>query len=270
MSVSRIYAIFLRQLFLFKSNPTRLFGAFIWMVLAIVQWGFISKYLGAFGQATFGFVTVILGAIILWEFMGRFEHGLMMAFLEDVWTQNFVNFFASPLKIYEYLVGLVLASLSTGLTGLIVMMLLAGLAFGYNIFKVGLLLVPYFLILLLFGIALGFFSSGLIFRLGPSAEWLGWPIPIVLSIFSGVFYPISTLPVGLQFIARALPPAYVFESMRGLLATGVVSSGLAANLFVGALLSAAYLLAAYFFFIKVYRHNLKTGGITRFGVESAY
>ena len=80
----------------------------------MVQWGFISKYLGSFGQATFSFVTVILGAIILWEFMVRVQQGIMMAFLEDIWTQNFINFFASPLKIREYLCGLVMTSVASG------------------------------------------------------------------------------------------------------------------------------------------------------------
>ena len=98
MSLSRTLAIFVRQLFLLKSNPTRLVSIFLWLIIDIIQWGFISKYLGSLGEATFGFVTVALGAIILWEFMSRIENGIMMAFLEDVWSQNLINFFASPLK----------------------------------------------------------------------------------------------------------------------------------------------------------------------------
>ena len=113
MRLSRICAIFLRQLFLFKSNPTRLTSMFVWLIIDIIQWGFISKYLASLGQATFGFITVILGAVILWGFMTRIQQGIMMAFLEDVWTQNFINFFASPLRIREYLSGLVLTSITT-------------------------------------------------------------------------------------------------------------------------------------------------------------
>ena len=95
MNLSRMNAIFVRQVFLYRSNPVRLVSIFLWLVIDIMQWGFISKYLGSFGEATFGFVTVILGAIILWEFMARVQQGIMMAFLEDIWTQNFINFFAS-------------------------------------------------------------------------------------------------------------------------------------------------------------------------------
>src|SRR5512137_1703899 len=145
MNLSRIAAIYCRQLFLFKSNPTRLASIFLWILIDIIQWGFISKYIGSLGQATFGFITVILGAIILWEFMTRIQQGIMMAFLEDIWSQNFINFFASPLRIREYLSGLVLTSICSGIAGFLVMIAIAGPLFGYNAFKTGLLLLPFML-----------------------------------------------------------------------------------------------------------------------------
>ena len=268
MSLTRIYAISLRQLFLLKSNPTRLSSIFLALIVNIVQWGFISEFLGSLGESTFSFITVILGAIILWEFLSRTQQGIMRGFLEDIWTQNFINYFASPLEIREYLGGLVLTSIATSLSGFGVMVLIAGLAFGYNIFKIGFFLLPFMFILLVFGIAMGIFVSALIFRLGPSGEWLGWPLPLVLSIFSGVYYPISTLPAALQVVAEIMPPCYVFESIRSILSTGTFSHGLLMNLLIGAVLSLIYLLVVYKFFITIYRHNLKSGAIARFNAEA--
>jgi hypothetical protein len=112
---------------------------------------------------------VMLGAIILWEFLTRIQQGIMMAFLEDIWTQNFVNFFASPLKVREYLSGLILTSFVSSLVGFFVMIAIAGPLFGYNALAVGLMLVPFMVVLLLFGIAMGVFVSAVVFRLGPSA-----------------------------------------------------------------------------------------------------
>lgn len=264
MSLKRIFAVVLRQMFLIKGNPTRLISFFTWPLIDILQWGFISKYLGSFGQATFGFISVILGAIILWEFMSRIQMGIMTAFLEDIWTQNFINFFASPLKVGEYLSGLVLTSMATGLVGFLMMVVLAGLLFGYNIFMLGLYLLPFGLILFIFGMAMGLLVSAIIFRLGPTAEWLGWPIPLVLSIFAGVFYPIATLPGAMQIISRLIPASYVFESFRSLLAGSGFSAGLAVNLLIGAGLSLVYLALTYWFFVRIYKHNLKTGGLARF------
>jgi ABC-2 type transport system permease protein len=268
MSPARVYAIFLRQVFLIKSNPTRLAAIFLSVVIDGVQWGFISKYLDSLGQSTFSYTTVILGAIILWELVTRTQHGLMRGFLEDIWTQNFINVFASPLEIREYLGGLVITTVVTSLVGFWIMVFIAGLAFGYNIFRTGLLLLPFVTILFLFGIAMGIFISAIVFRLGPSGEWLGWPVPMVLSIFSGVYYPISTLPASLRIIARMMPPCYVFESMRAILSEGAFCNTLAVNLLVGSSLAVIFLLMAYKFFIIIYRHNLQTGAIARFNAEA--
>jgi len=267
MSFSRIYAVFLRQWFLIKSNPTRLTGVFLWVMIDVVQWGFISKYLSTFGNATFNFITVVLGAIILWEFMSRIQQGIMTAFLEDIWTLNFINYFASPLKIREYLGGLILTSLVTGFLGLFTMILLAGIVFGYNIFKMGIFIFPFILVLIIFGIVMGVFVSAVIFKLGPSAEWLAWPLPIVLSIFAGVFYPIATLPKIFQFIAKAIPSSYVFESLRAILTKETFTVDIGLNLLIGAILSIIYLLVVYKFFINVYKANLQNGSIVRFGTE---
>jgi ABC-2 type transport system permease protein len=268
MNYSRVFGVFVRQLFLYKGNPTRLVSIFLWLIIDIVQWGFITKYLGTFGQATFGFVTVMLGAIILWEFTARIQQGIMMAFLEDIWTQNFINFFASPLKVREYLSGLIITSLVTSVVGFLAMIGIAWPAFGYNALAVGVMLIPFMTILLLFGIAMGVFVSAVVFRLGPSAEWLGWPIPLVLSLFAGVYYPISTLPSALGMIAKAIPPAYVFESFRAILTTGAFPSTLLPDLLIGAALSIAYLLAASRFFVHIYEKNLKNGSIARFNAEA--
>ena len=40
----------------------------------------------------------MLGAVLLWDFMTRVMQGITTAFLEDVWSRNFLNLFASPLS----------------------------------------------------------------------------------------------------------------------------------------------------------------------------
>ncbi|MDO8667749.1 MAG: ABC transporter permease [bacterium] len=267
MSLTRIYAVFIRQIFLFKGNPVRLVAVFLWIFIDIILWGFISKYLSTFGAATFSFVNAVLGAIILWDFLGRIQQGVMTAFLEDIWSQNFINFFTSPLKIKEYVVGLVATSLATGLVGFLAMAVLAGLAFGYNVFKIGLIILPFMLILFIFAVAMGIFMTAIILRFGPSAEWLGWPIPFAMSVFAGVFYPISTLPGALQILSKIIPASYVFESLRGLGGT-TLNLNLLTNFFVGFILAVFYLVIMYIFLIMIYRRNLKNGQLSRFSAES--
>ncbi len=267
MKLQRIYAIFIRQNYLLVNNPTRLAGNFVWLTISIIQWGFISKYLGSLGKANFNFITVILGALILWEFLTRIQQGMMMAFLEDIWSNNLINFFASPLRISEYMMGLVVSSIVTALLGFLVMSIIAGLGFGYDIFILGLSMIPFIGTLFLFGMALGLFTCASIFRLGPTAEWLAWPFPMLLSLISGVYYPIDTLPNSLAMVAGLFPPAYVFESLRAQLEQTATVRLIMVNLATGLGLAGFYLFISYRFFVRVYRRNLQTGRLARFNAS---
>lgn len=267
MKFSPASAIFIRHCFLIKNNPTRLASLFLWLIISVVEWGFISKYLGTFGLSTFNYASAVMGAVILFEFTTRIQQGIMSFFLEDIWTQNIINYFASPLKVSEYVAGLVVSSIISALAGLAIMVAIAGLAFGYSLFKIGLLALAFIAILFVFGMAMGIFIIGIIFRFGPSAEWAGWPIPVVLSIFCGVFYPVATLPWFMQAVSAILPPSYVFESLRGLIGNVPAAHSLAYNFSVSAPLAIGYLFLAYRFFLSVYRRNLEHGTIARFNSE---
>jgi ABC-2 type transport system permease protein len=265
MRFRRTAAIALRQYYLLRGSPARVLPIFAWVAVDIVLWGFITRYLNAVASPGFDFVPVLLGAVLLWDFFTRVMHGVTMAFLEDVWSRNFLNLFASPLTIGEYLGGLVLSSIATGTAGLLVMVALAATAFGLSFFACGLLLVPFLLVLFLSGIALGIFGSALVLRFGPASEWLVWPIPAVVSPFAAVFYPVSTLPPWMQLVSRLLPPSHVFEGMRAVMA-GEPYRG--TTLLWGAGLAVLYILASSWFFTRIHRHAVRTGLIARYSAES--
>jgi len=182
-----------------------------------------------------------------------------------VWSRNFLNIFATPLSIWEYLLGLVLSSIFTSSFGLVVMLVLATAVFGLSFFGYGLMLIPFLLILFAFGIALGIVASSLVLRLGPAAEWFVWPIPALISPFVGVFYPLSTLPLWMQAVAHILPPSYVFENMRSIVAGRAASP---AALLAGASLVILYIAAACWVFARVYHRAVRTGLIARYSAES--
>jgi ABC-2 type transport system permease protein len=265
MRFHRTAAIALRQYYLLRGSPARVLPIFAWVAVDIVLWGFITRYLNAVASPGFDFVPVLLGAVLLWDFFTRVMHGVTMAFLEDVWSRNFLNLFASPLTIGEYLGGLVLSSIATGTVGLLVMVALATALFGLPFFAYGLLLVPFLLVLFLSGIALGIFGSALVLRFGPASEWLVWPIPTIVSPFAAVFYPVSTLPYWMQLVSRLLPPSHVFEGMRAVMA-GEPYRG--TTLLWGAGLAALYILASSWFFTRIHRHAVRTGLLARYTAES--
>ena len=255
----------LRQYYLIRGSLSRVLPLFAWVAMDMVLWGFITTYLNTVTSSGFNFVPMLLGAVLLWDFQVRVMQGVTMAFFEDVWSRNFLNIFATPLSISDYLVGLVLSSVLTSLIGLVVMLVLATTFFGLSFFAYGPMLLPFLLVLFLFGIALGVLCSGIVLRLGPAAEWFIWPVPALISPFAGVFYPLSTLPRWMQYVSYLLPPSYVFEGMRTIISGGAVSES---ALLRGGCLAAFYILFACWFFMRMYKHAVHTGLIALYSAET--
>jgi len=258
-------AVMLRQFYLMRESLSRVLPLFVWVGIDIVLWGFITKYLNTIAVSGMNFVPRLLGAVLLWDFLTRSMMGVTTAFFEDVWSRNFLNVFATPISVGEYLTGLVMTSIITSAIGLAGMLLLATLLFGLSVFSYGLLLIPFLLLLFIFGISLGVFGSAVVLRAGPAAEWFVWPIPALLSPFVGVFYPLSTLPAWMRAISRALPPSYVFEGMRHVVSNGTASN---ASLALGGGLAIVYLYFAAWYFCRTYRRALNSGLIARYSAES--
>jgi ABC-2 type transport system permease protein len=258
-------AIVLRYLYLLRGNPARWLPLFAWVAIDIVLWGYLSRYLNTVTGSGLNFIPSLLGAVLLFDFFTRVMHGLAGVFLEDVWSRNFLNLFASPLTLLQYLLGLVITSTATSLIGLAVMLVLATLVFGLSFLTYGLTLIPFLLILFVFGVALGIFGSAVVLRFGPASEWFVWPIPALVTPFAGVFYPISTLPHWMQLLSKLLPPSYVFEELRAVVAGGSASG--TALLWGGALVLVDLCLACWFF-QSVYQRAVRTGLIARYSAET--
>jgi ABC-2 type transport system permease protein len=255
MRLRPIAAIALRQLYLMRSSPVRVLPMIAWVAVDIVLWGFIARYLNSVTAAGINFTASLLGAVLFWDLFTRVMQGVTMAFFEDVWSRNFINVFASPLLISEYLSGLVLTGIATSLVGLIVMLIVAAAIFGLQFAVLGLLLIPFLLVLFLFGIALGMLASAMVLRLGPASEWLVWPIPALL----------SPLPSWMRGIGHLLPPSYVFEALRSLVA-GRGYHGDA--LLLGVALAVLYVLLAASVFTAVHRYAVRSGLLARYSAES--
>jgi len=264
MKLRPIGGIVLRQMYLMRTSPARILPMFAWVAIDIVLWGFLTRYLNTVSAAHVDFVPMLLGAVLMWDFFSRVMMGVTMVFFEDVWSRNFLNFFASPLSISEYLAGLVLSSIATSAVGLVVMILLAG-AFGLSFLVYGTFLAPFLFTLFVFGIALGIFACALVLRLGPSAEWFIWPIPVLVSPFVGVFYPLSVLPAWMRAVSKILPPSYVFENMRAILGGKAGSPG---QLVLALAIDVGYLALACWTFARVHRHAVRSGLIARYSAES--
>lgn len=263
MSRHRIVAVCFRYLYLYKRSAPRLMEIFYWPLLDLLLWGFITLYLAKYKQALPNFVAFLLGALILWDILFRSQQGISVSFLEDVWSRNFLNLFASPLRPGEYLVSLMIMSVFKIVIAGAVMSFLAWLFYSFNFFLIGVSLVPFILSLVMLGWAIGIATMSFILRFGQEAEILAWGIGLLFQPVSAVFYPVSVLPGFLRVIAKAVPASYVFEGMRTVISAG--GRFPLRQLGLSLALSASYLVASLFLFYFTFQTVRKKGLLTRIG-----
>lgn len=262
MSLRRIAAVVLRQMYLYRRSFPRLLEVFYWPLVDLLLWGFVTVYLMKTSVDLPRFVSFFIGALILWDVLFRAQQGIAVSFLEDVWARNLTNIFVSPLRIHEYLTGLIVISGLKVIMAFTVMSAMAGLLYSFNIMKLGIALIPLILNLTAMGWAIGILTMALTLRFGQQAEVLAWALAFLFMPFSAVFYPVDVLPPALQAIAAFIPSAHVFEGMRAVINGGGMPVG---HILKAGLLNAVFLLGASGLFAHIHRRALKVGSIPKIG-----
>ena len=265
-SLVRIQAMMLRYLYLHKRSLPRTLEIVFWPVMELLVWGFVSVYIRSLApEALSKIILVLINAMIFWDILYRSQQAVSIAIVEDIWTQNIVNILISPLRLWEWLLstflyGLLKVTLITAILSVIAFSL-----YGFNLIgNLGLYLVPLVFNLLLFGWAVGVFTSALIVRWGHSAEALVWGVPYLLQPISAIYYPLSTLPGWLQHVSKLLPSTYVFEGVRRITETGALEAG---YFWIPLGLNLVYFVLGGLFFGAMYRGARNSGRLGRLGMD---
>jgi len=217
ISPARIGAMVARYWYLLRSSWPRLLDLIYWPAVQMLMWGFLQLYIGQNNSFFARAGGIFIGAVLLWDILFRGQLGFSLSFLEEMWSRNLANLMISPLRPAEFILALIVMSLTRLAISTIPVALLAIAFFGFNLFGLGLALAAFFVNLLLTSWAIGIFVSGLVMRNGLGAENFAWSIMFIFLPLTCVYYPVAVLPPWLQHVAWALPPTYVFEGMRALL-----------------------------------------------------
>ncbi|MBU6389983.1 ABC transporter permease [Patescibacteria group bacterium] len=249
MKFQRINALLIRHLYLMKRSFPRIMDIFFWPVMELLLWGFLSVYIQKLKIANLNIVTVLLGAIILWSLLQSAQQSISVAFLEEVWEKNLLNIFVTPLRIIEFLFSTLFLGIIKIVLVSAVLGILAALFYAFNIFQFGFSLIPFIIVLLIFGWAIGLFTMAVILRFGTSAQVLAFGFIFLIQPFSAVFYPVSALPAGVRHVSYLLPSTYVFEGMRAVMAGGLFPYH---ELVLASAVAGVYLVLVLFFFYKMF------------------
>ena len=218
MSPGRIGAVARRHLVIVRRVPFRLFDILLWPVVDVILYGsigvFVTDQSSAAAQSS---ATYMLAGIMLFHFLYQTQVANSTAFLEETWSRNLLNIMTTPVTELEYAVGISVIGLLKLVVGIGMVAICGIVLYSFNLFDLGLALIPIAGSLMVMGWAVSMFVIGLVLRFGQAAEAWTWGILFVIMPLSGIFYPVSSLPPVLRPIGELLPTTYAFAAARAVL-----------------------------------------------------
>ena len=85
----------------------RIFDIIYWPVISLMLWGFTSTFV-ATTTALAGVTEFFLGGAVLWSLFWRAQTDVGTFILEDFWSRNVYNVFASPMTSLELFLAIAL------------------------------------------------------------------------------------------------------------------------------------------------------------------
>jgi ABC-2 type transport system permease protein len=224
-------------------------------------WGFTSTFVSATSSLS-GVMEFFLGGAVLWSLFWRAQTDVGTFILEDFWSRNVYNLFASPITSLDLFCAIALIGLLRCLLSFAFLSILTYGLYAFNILHIGgIALALFTAILLLFGWVIGIIISALIFRYGLRIQVLAWSVGFIIQPFSCVFYPLASMPYWVQIVAVLLPTTHVFEGLRYAISTGELARR---PLYTALGLTFVLLIAALLFFQHALRQAKRLGLLTRF------
>lgn len=255
MKLHRIYALILRNFYGFRKNLDRITDSFYWPTIDLLMWGLTSQFFTSMGGGN-NVILFVLGGLTMWLIIWKSQYEITINLLDELWNRNLINLFVSPLTFTEWLISSLILGVIRVIMSFSFAILLAYLLYSVKIFEYGFQLLPFMLILLLSGWAIGIIVTSLIFRYGTKIQALCWSLVWVFGPFSAIYYPVSILPNWAQQISKFVPMSYAFEGMRGVLATGQIDYQ---KVIIGLSLASIYLLLALIFIYKSFNKVMQKG-----------
>ncbi|MEK7502769.1 MAG: ABC transporter permease [Patescibacteria group bacterium] len=213
MSIQRIKAILLQELYITRHSLEVLMDLFYFSIVNIIVFGFVSIYLAGSNNPLAA--HYILLGMILWEIIRVTQYSISVGSLWNIWSRNLSNMFVTPLDLKEYMAAAMLAGAVKTIIILVLIGTISHFIFNFNILNLGILnLFLFFINLTIFAWSVGIIILGIIFRYGTRIQALAWGIIFIFQPLTAVFFPVSILPKFMQWIAYSFPPTYIFEAAR--------------------------------------------------------
>ena len=105
MSLSRIKAIIIQNIFFLKHSLEEMVDTFFWPTMDLIVWGLMTVYISQMQGVTAHVVSFLIGGLILWNIVWRAQQDISISFLRNSWSRSLINIFSSPLTCSEFMIG---------------------------------------------------------------------------------------------------------------------------------------------------------------------
>jgi ABC-2 type transport system permease protein len=248
-----VWAVVVRNALMASRNVFFFFELLFWPIVGVLSIGLMTRFLRLTPeQASF----VLIGTIAL-SVVNVCQLEVAYAVLLDVWSKSMKHQFLAPIGIRHLTTGSWLVGIVRGLAIFVLLALLGGWAFDFDVLRpgwaaLGAFLLGCFLTAWVVGVAV----CALITLFGNRAEAFAWASVNLVLVLAGIYYPVSVLPEPVAALARAIPLTYFLDAYRTHYG---FPSEFAAPVATGFALSALYAVLAHLAFLAAVRRARRTG-----------
>jgi ABC-2 type transport system permease protein len=215
-----------RQLYVYKRYWVWEVVWLFYSIVSVLSIGFLASGLGSLGAAGGGFdlrraqLYLLVGAL-LWGYLSLVFMEAAFAIAWERWEGTIEYTFMAPVRRMTHLMGICLFAIGYGLVRTFVVLLAAIAIFDIDFSHAdiaGALIVLAATIVPLIGLAI---LTSVLPMLSPQkGEQMSFAVQGFMLLVSGVYYPLSVLPLPLQIAGYASPLTYALAGMRRSLLEG--------------------------------------------------
>jgi ABC-2 type transport system permease protein len=233
------------------------FQLLFWPLMGVFTVGLLTRFL-ELGEGAVAFVLI---GIVAMNTVQIAQLDVSYSLLYDVWSKSIKHEFIAPINLMHVILGSGVVGLVRGTVIFVVMLGLSVLAFDMDLSCQGwpslcVFLGGLFLMALLEGVLVLI----LVLQFGHQAEIAAWTISYLVLMLSGLYYPVTLLPTGMQTVAHCIPLTYFLEYFRHFYGFPLTTSR---PLWYGFGLSLGYLVVGYGLMAMSLRRARKCGTLLK-------
>jgi len=233
-------AFALKNWLITRKRPFHLFEILFWPLLGLISVGLLARFLDLEARL----VQFVLVGVVALNIVQVSQIDMAYVVLYSIWNRSLKHEMAAPVNVLHLVVGSWATGILHAFLVFVFLNVFSAMAFRVHLLQAGFFpLGVLFVGLVLFGCAVGTAVCAMAFHLGGRAHVGATFLVSILTVLSGIYYPIDVLPQPVQLLSLLIPLTYFLEYVRGCYGFPVTCSK---PLLWGFLLTMGYNLLSFF------------------------